>query len=86
MRFEWDKTKRRTNISKHGVDFTHVEAFQWEAARIWTYLRKGEQRFTAYGYIGNHLHVLVYTERESILRVISLRRATKKDRRRYAAT
>ncbi len=86
MPFEWDEAKRQSNIRKHGVDFTQVEAFQWEAARIHAYLRKREQRFTAYGYISNHLHVLVYTQRESNSRIISLRRATKRERRRYAAS
>lgn len=86
MPFEWDEAKRQSNIRKHGVDFTQAEAFQWETARIQAYLRYGEQRFTAYGYISNHLHVLVYTEPENKGRIISLRRATKRERRRYAAT
>ena len=86
MPFEWDEAKRRSNIRKHGVDFTQAEAFQWETARIQAYLRKGEQRFTAYGYLSNHLYVLVYTEPEKQSRIISLRRATKRERRRYATT
>ena len=86
MSLDWHERKRRTNVNKHEVDFMQVEAFQWETARIRAYLRKGEQRFTAYGFIGNHLHVLVYTERENKHRVISLRRATKRERKRYVAT
>jgi len=25
--YEWDENKRRTNVSKHGVDFAEIEAF-----------------------------------------------------------
>ena len=28
--YEWDEVKRRYNRTKHGVDFTEVEAFEWE--------------------------------------------------------
>ena len=86
MTYEWDETKRQTNIRKHGIDFTQVEEFEWETARIQAYLRYREQRFTAYGYISNHLYVLVYTEPQNKKRIVSLRRATKRERKRHAAT
>ena len=34
LMYEWDEAKRRSNISKHGVDFTAMNAFEWEVAEI----------------------------------------------------
>lgn len=42
-----------------------------------------EQRITAYGLIGNRLFVLIYTERNNNLRVISLRKANSKEVSNY---
>ena len=30
--YEWDETKRRSNRSKHRLDFTAIEAFDWDTA------------------------------------------------------
>ncbi len=43
----------------------------------------GELRFRAYGLIGGRLHMLVFTMRGNHLRAISLRKANKKEARRY---
>jgi uncharacterized DUF497 family protein len=32
--YEWDEAKRKTNLSKHGVDFAVVESFVWEEAMV----------------------------------------------------
>ena len=85
MPFEWDETKRRINIRKHGVDFVLVEGFDMETAVQVPDLRYNEPRVRAYGYIGNRMHVLVYVRREANVRVISLRKANRREEVRYAA-
>jgi uncharacterized DUF497 family protein len=45
----------------------------------------GETRYRAYGYIDGVAHSLVFTLRGSDVRVISLRRAHKKEMKRYAS-
>ena len=54
MPYEWDETKRRSNIRKHAV-----EAFDMETAIQTPDLRYAEPRVRAYGYIGNRMHTLV---------------------------
>ena len=84
MDLEWDEAKRRGNLAKHRIDFTAIEDFEWETAVIEPSDRDGETRWAATGYIGDRLHWVVYTERDSIRRIISLRKATPKERRDYA--
>ncbi len=86
MPYEWDETKRQTNLEKHGVDFEEVRGFRWETAQIRVQMRFGERRYGAYGYIGDRLHYLVYTMRDGTVRVISLRKTNPGEMRRYAAT
>ena len=42
-----------------------------------------ERRFQALGYIGDRLHMLVFTPRNSKVHVISLRKANPREVRRY---
>ena len=44
----------------------------------------GEERFNAYGMIGETLHAMTFTRRGDDIRVISLRRARPKELKRYA--
>ncbi len=84
MRYEWDDEKRRGNVTKHGVEFAAIEDFHWESAYIALDLRSGEQRFIAVGFVGERLHVAVYTRRGLNRRIISLRKANRREARRYA--
>ena len=86
MPYEWDETKRRINIRKHGIDFTQVEGFRWETAQIETQVRFGERRYLAYGYIGDRLHALAYVRRNTNIRVVSLRKANDREQDRYDAS
>lgn len=83
--YEWDEAKRRSNIRKHGVDFTMIEHFEWDSATLELDTRQIEPRFISTGYVRNRLHVAVYTERDSRLRIISLRRANRREERAYHA-
>jgi uncharacterized DUF497 family protein len=85
MDYEWDERKRSINFALHGVDFAEVESFDWESARVLEDDRKqyGEIRYIAIGYIQMRLYVLVFTIRENRVRVISLRKATRREVIRY---
>jgi uncharacterized protein len=85
MEYAWDENKRHANLAKREVDFTAVTDFIWESARIAADLRKdyGEPRFIATGYIGERLHVLVFTPRADEIRLIGLRIANPREIKRY---
>ena len=81
--YEWDEAKRRENWEKHGLDFESIQLFGWGTAVIERSDRYEEIRFGALGYIGDLLHYVVFTERNDVTRIISLRRANAIERRRY---
>lgn len=87
VRYEHDHKKLATNVAQHQVWFHEAEGFDWETAIIRVDDRHdyGETRLTATGLIGSRLHVMVFTFRETALRIISLRRANKREIRRYAS-
>ncbi len=88
VRFVWDEIKRQRNIRLHGLDFeAAAESFDFQEALIEPSYPglDGRARFMAIGPLGDDLVALVFsllgTEAISI---ISLRRASRKERRRYA--
>ena len=87
VRYEHDHQKLATNVAQHQVWFHEAEDFDWESALIKVDDRRdyGESRFVAMGLIGERLHVMVFTFRDTALRIISLRRANKREIRRYAS-
>ena len=88
MLLEWDEDKREANLTKHGLDF--VDAVKVLTARERMdiqVLRKDEYRTVSFAYIDNELTVLclVYTKKMNVYRVISFRKANKKERSVYNA-
>ncbi len=83
--YEWDETKRQSNLRKHGVDFREVVHFQWDSAMVGEDRSEdyGEARYRALGFIHNHLMMMVFTTRDECVRVISLRKATSQEKRSY---
>ena len=77
--YEWDLDKRSLNLARHGVDFEAIRDFEWETAKVEPSPRKGEERFLALGFIGNRVHAVVYTLREDRTRLISMRRAKRRE-------
>ena len=82
--YKWDEKKNKANIEAGCPGFEAVEEFEWETAVIFPSSRSGESRWGAIGYIGDRLHYIVYSRRGDRRRIISLRRASKKEERRYA--
>lgn len=85
MIFEWNDRKERLNRIKHKVGFDLAPAFDFANALISIDddLIYGEERLKATGVIGADVYVLVYVERGDVIRVISLRKATRKEVRDY---
>ena len=77
----WDENKRLTNIAKHAVDFRDLDALDWDRALIFEDRRKdyGETRLIAMAPLGARLHVIVFVEREGGRRIISARKANRRE-------
>ena len=91
LTFEWDPDKARQNQSKHGVSFEEAQtAFYDENARL-IYdpdHSQAEDRFLLLGLSASmHLVVVSHTYRaeETVIRIISARRATKQEQQQYAS-
>jgi uncharacterized protein len=80
---EWDEAKRRINLRKHGVDFAVAVDFDWGRAVVGVDDRfdYGETRLVAIGWIAGIAHTTVFSRRGQNIRIISLRRASRPERR-----
>jgi uncharacterized protein len=85
LTIEFDRGKNIANVAKHGIDMAAAAEFDFETAVTWTDTRKsyGETRTIAVGFIARRLYVLVFTMRARIMRVISLRKANRKESAAY---
>jgi uncharacterized DUF497 family protein len=85
--FEWDETKARANLRKHGVDFADA-ALVFEDERAVTIedtiSAVDEQRYLTVGMdaLGRVL-VVAYTWRHDRIRTVSARQASPAERRQY---
>ncbi len=88
MILEWDAAKNISNIQKHGFDFAEAEELFAGVLVVDPDIREdyGEMRWTGIGVIrGRPAHV-VFTERPpDIIRIISLRKATRREQKQYEA-
>lgn len=87
MQFEWDRDKAAKNLKKHGVSFDEAVTIFYDPLSA-TFPDPdhsvGEHRFISVSYSsGSRLLVLSYTERGTIVRLISARLATAKERKRH---
>jgi uncharacterized DUF497 family protein len=87
--FEWDDTKNESNQTKHGVAFEDAQTVFFDEGAIQfddPDHSTDEERFLLLGF-SQRLKVLVvchcYRSNESIIRIISARRATKKEQKVY---
>lgn len=88
MIFEWDESKEAINITKHGLDFTTAARVFLDENRIEIFDSAhsvDEDRYITIGQIGGVAVVVmvVYTEREDAIRLISARKATRQERSIY---
>lgn len=89
MMFEWDEEKNHSNFTKHWIRFDEVQEIWTDQAAIEfcdTENSISEERFVRIGYSSiRGILTVVYCEREngSVFRIISARRATRKERDAY---
>ena len=89
-RFEWDPAKAANNLRKHGVSFqtaARVLADPYALVEL-DRIENGEERWQTVGVVEGVLLIMVaHTVREQddteVIRVISARRANRRERRRY---
>jgi len=86
VKIEFDPAKNAVNMTKHGMPFEAVQFFDWRTAYVEVDTRYPypEPRFKATGYVGQRLYVLIYCFRGDARRVISLRKANKREEKTYA--
>ena len=87
MEFEWDESKATANLTKHGVSFEEAKTvfdnvlaviFDDEVHSV------GEKREIIIGHSQNNRLLLIsFTERSNIIRIISARLATRREREDY---
>ena len=83
----WDERKRAANLAKHGLDFADAwRVFESLSKLTFESARKGEVRKFDLAVVKNVLLAFVYVERKSAVRAISLRRASRMERRMYEKT
>ena len=87
LEFEWDEDKAKLNLKKHGIDFkTATTVFNDPLAYIFddTWHSIGERREIIIGHdLSSRILLVCFTERNNLIRIISARLTTKKERRDY---
>jgi len=85
MKYEWDKQKRKANIRKHGFDFADTaKVFDGNTLTMLDDRKEyGEERFVTVGLLKGVVVVIVHTEGEELIRIISMRKATKNEEINY---
>jgi len=85
MQYEWDEAKKLTNIQKHGIDFVEIDTvFAGQTVTILdSRFDYGEARFITVGLLKGNAVVIAHTETDEVIRIISVRKATKNEEIRY---
>lgn len=88
MKIEYDPNKSNKNLAERGFAFDAIIDFDWESAVLKEDIRKKypERRFVATGFIDERLHVVCFTPVFGGIRVISLRKANKRESENYEKT
>jgi uncharacterized DUF497 family protein len=85
LRFTFDPAKNERNIAERGLPFELAAELEWETALIIEDSRRdyGETRLRVLALLHGRLHAAVVTPRKNELRVISFRKANRKEERLY---
>lgn len=87
MAFAFDPNKSARNLAERGLSFDLVERLEWETALVIEDRRKeyGEPRLRVLAFLDGRLHAVVVTPRGDGLRVISFRKASRREVALYDA-
>lgn len=85
MQVEFDPAKDAANLLKHGVSLAMASELDWEAALVWVDERHdyGERRMIALAPRTGILYCAAFVERDAARRIISLRRANRREVKHY---
>jgi hypothetical protein len=86
MKFQFDPAKAKSNLNKHKVSFADAEGVFYDPLAIHSEdpYSEGEERFIAVGMgSASQILVVVYTFRGAEIRLISARRATRREVKEY---
>lgn len=87
LEFEWDDKKARTNLKKHGVSFEEASTVFGDPMARTIHDPAHSDEEDRYVILGEshrqRLLVVAFTDRESRIRIISARTATRRERKTY---
>ena len=87
LKFEWHDEKAMRNITKHGISFLEATSVFSDSLSLITHDKHhsyDEDRWTIIGTSNfNTLLVITFTDRQEKIRLISARKATKSERKKY---
>jgi len=86
MQIDFDPAKDRANHDKHGVSLVMAVELDWEAALVWVDHRfeYNETRMIALAPKTGILYYVAFVDRGEVRRIISLRRANRREVKHYA--
>ena len=87
MNISFDHAKDAANLAKHGVSLAEAVNIEWDTLRGIPDARRdyGEARMIGYAILADRLYCVVFTDRGTVRRIISLRKANAREVRDYAA-
>ena len=85
MRIEFDDSKDQANQDKHGLSLAFAVELDWENSLVWVDARKeyGEVRIIALAPSTGILYYVAFVDRNEVRRIISLRRANRREVKHY---
>jgi uncharacterized DUF497 family protein len=87
LKFEWDEEKAASNLDKHGVSFQEASTVFADTLSVTIsdpHHSFEEQRFVTVGESAEReILVVVHTQRDARIRIISAREATRRERQNY---
>jgi uncharacterized DUF497 family protein len=84
--YEWDEAKREANLRKHGLDFDDADIVYENPNKVtFAEAGRGESRWRDIAFVESNgiVLTLVYVFRGYNIRIISFRKASRKERRIY---
>lgn len=88
--FNWDEAKNETNKKKHGVSFEEARSVFYDAEALLIHdpeHSQEEDRFIILGFSDRARLLIVchcYRESDTVIRIISARKATKNEAKQYS--
>jgi uncharacterized protein len=86
MEFEFDSVKSAKNAKERGLPFELAAELEWRRAVVFKDDRfmYGEERLIAFAPLRGRLYAVCYVQRGEARRIISFRKANKREERLYA--